>query len=212
MPENVRVLDVGCAAGALTLRTTRGKHNDVIGIEPDPTRADVAKSRGLNVICGLLDQDFISANKPFDVIMFSDVLEHVAAPGPLLALASQALAKDGVILASVPNVAHWTVRLNLLFGRFEYASWGIMDATHLRWFTMKSARRLFEAQGFQVTHMSTSAGTWMLEYRNLPLKLVPGPLQRLVVRTLSRVLPTLFGAQIVIRARRVGQLTSATFH
>lgn len=212
MPEQVRVLDVGCGAGALTLRITQRKHNNVLGIEPDPTRADVARSRGLDVISGFLDESFIAAHEPFNVIMFTDVLEHVAAPSQFLALANKALARDGMIVASVPNVAHWTVRLNLLFGRFEYASIGIMDATHLRWFTLKTARRLFENQGFKVAEISTSAGIWMEEYARFPFKLMPGRVRRLVIRTLNRLLPGLFGCQILIKAQRADDPGSSTLH
>ncbi|HEX7884492.1 MAG TPA: class I SAM-dependent methyltransferase [Phenylobacterium sp.] len=202
MPEHVRVLDVGCGAGALTLRTTRDKNNVVVGVEPDATRADVARSRGLDVVWGALDDRFVEAQKPFDVILFSDVIEHVAAPSQILALATRILARDGSIIASVPNVAHWTVRLRLLFGRFDYTSVGIMDATHLRWFTQRSLRRLFEACGLQVTDVTVAAGTWMPEYARFPFTLLPDRLRKFAVHRLTAMFPTLFGCQIVIRAVR----------
>jgi methionine biosynthesis protein MetW len=202
MPSGVRVLDVGCGTGALTLRATRDKGNEVVAVEPDPTRADVARSRGLKVICGVLDEAFVATEGPFDVIIFSDVIEHVAAPSQLLDLASRALKPSGVIIASVPNVAHWTVRLRLLFGRFDYATVGIMDATHLRWFTRKSLQRLFHACGLKVTDVTMTAGIWMSEYSRFPFNIMPARARKFVVRRLVRAFPTLFGCQMMVRAVR----------
>jgi methionine biosynthesis protein MetW len=202
MPEGVRVLDVGCGTGALTLRATQGKGNDVVAVEPDATRADVARSRGLHVLCGLLDERFVKTQGPFDVIMFSDVIEHVAAPSEILELSARILSKDGCIIASVPNVAHWTVRFRLLFGRFDYTAVGIMDATHLRWFTRKSLLRLFEACDLRVTDIAMTAGIWLPEYAKFPFKLVPVRLRRFMVQRLTAMFPTLFGCQIMVRAVR----------
>ena len=135
MPEGVRVLDVGCATGALTSVVNRGKGNQVLGVEPDASRARAANAHDIEVVCGVLDDELCRSRGPFDVIVLADVLEHVPAPADLLDLAHEALRPAGLILVSVPNVAHWTVRAKLLLGRFDYAPSGIMDATHLRWFT-----------------------------------------------------------------------------
>lgn len=133
MPELVRVLDVGCGTGSVTAVANGGKGNDVLAIEPDADRSAVARERGIEVFCGFLDEEFIARKGPFDVIVFSDVLEHLPSPDAMLKLAISGLRPGGIILASVPNVAHWSVRLNLLFGRFNYTETGLCDATHLRW-------------------------------------------------------------------------------
>jgi SAM-dependent methyltransferase len=86
----------------------------------------------------------------FDVILFADVLEHVADPLPVLQRLLGYLAEDGQIIVSLPNVAAWTVRLGLLAGRFDYRPSGILDDTHLRFFTRESARRLLESAGLEV--------------------------------------------------------------
>ncbi len=96
--------------------------------------------------------------EPFDVVMFADVLEHLADPFSLLCIAKTALAPAGSIVASVPNTAHWSVRSDLFRGRFEYRKWGIMDATHLRWFTSSSLRFLFESAGLSVQAERVTAG------------------------------------------------------
>jgi methionine biosynthesis protein MetW len=118
MPSRVRVLDVGCGTGSVAVIANRERDNTVIGIEPDNQRADVARSRGLAVYTGFLDDAFLAANESFDVVMASDVLEHTASPAELLKLMARAIKPDGIVLVSVPNVAHWSVRLNLLMGRF----------------------------------------------------------------------------------------------
>lgn len=200
LPEGARILDVGCASGAMTVLITRGRSGVVLGVEPDAIRSEVARSRGLNVVTGLMDEAFLSEHGPFDVILFTDVLEHMLSPGDILAIAAKGLAPGGRIIASVPNVAHWTVRLRLLFGRFDYAEMGIMDATHLRWFTRKSFRALFERQGFSVVGFSASAGYWLSEYRRLPFRLLPGRLRRPFVQFLVRTFPGLFGCQHIISA------------
>lgn len=200
IPEGAKVLDVGCATGAHTLKFTVGKQCRVLGVEPDADRATVARSRGLDVVTGFLSRDLLEARGPFDVIIFGDVLEHVSTPASLLELAKSGLAPGGVILASVPNVAHWTVRVNLLFGRFDYKPSGIMDATHLRWFTHKSIRALFEYSGMTVLELSPAAGTWMGVYRARHFRIIPGNQRDRLVRWLARSWPRLFGCQLVVRA------------
>jgi methionine biosynthesis protein MetW len=200
VPEGARVLDVGCATGSHTLKFTHGKKCQVLGIEPDAARAAVARSRGLDVVTGVLDEELLRTRGPFDLIIFGDVLEHVPGPASLLNLAKAGLAPGGIIAASVPNVAHWTVRVLLLFGRFDYKPSGIMDATHLRWFTQKSFRSLFEHAGMKVLEMSPAAGTWMGVYELPPFRFVPKGLRDKMVRWLARGWPRLFGCQMVVRA------------
>jgi methionine biosynthesis protein MetW len=198
--EGARVLDVGCATGSHTLKFTHGKMCQVLGVEPDAARAAVARSRGLDVVTGVLDEELLKARGPFDLIIFGDVLEHVPAPALLLNLAKAGLAPGGIIAASVPNVAHWTVRLLLLFGRFDYKPSGIMDATHLRWFTHKSFRGLFEHSGMKVLEIAPAAGAWMGVYDLRPFRFIPMVLRAKMVRWLAHSWPRLFGCQIVVRA------------
>lgn len=204
MPQQVRVLDIGCGTGGITMVVNAGKRNTVIAIEPDEDRANLARSRGLDVHQRFFDEAFIEEQAPFDVVMLSDVLEHLADPTAMLKLVARALKPGGLMLLSVPNVAHWTVRASLLIGRFEYKSAGIMDATHLRWFTTKSLCRLIEAAGFEVRSVGHSAGAWMGEYRKGPLRFVPQRLMCAIVRRGVSILPNLIGCQHVVSARLAG--------
>ncbi len=183
MPERSRVLDIGCGTGSVALVANRCKGNEVWGIEPDPERAALARGRGLQVHCGVLDRTFTARHGPFDAIILADVVEHVASPGDLLSLAASALRPGGTMFVSVPNVAHWSVRLNLLRGRFDYTETGLLDATHLRWFTEKTIRSLCRNCGLEILSMQHTAG------------------KRLLVRILVRCLPRLFACQFLVQVR-----------
>jgi 2-polyprenyl-3-methyl-5-hydroxy-6-metoxy-1,4-benzoquinol methylase len=200
MPNGVRVLDVGCGTGSVTLVANRGKGNIVMAVEPDAQRAEVARSRGLNVHQGILSPEFIEKFGPFDVCMASDVLEHTAAPSDFIVNLVKATKPGGLILISVPNVAHWSVRLMLLRGRFEYEPCGIMDATHLRWFTASSIRQLFEAHHLTILELRQTAGTDLPVYHRALFRMIPGVIKSRAVRMLSRVFPRLFGVQHVVKA------------
>lgn len=202
MPRHSSVLDVGAGTGSATLAINEGKDNDVVAIEPDRARAAVCAARGIETRCGVLDTDLAATLGKFDVVLFTDVLEHLPAPASALKIAHDLLSEDGVVMASVPNVAHWTVRMNLLRGRFDYQPSGIMDATHLRWFTETSLRRLFEQSSFEVVTVRHSAGAWLPQYRRGPLRFLPMNVLRRVVRAATLLRPSLFACQLIVVARK----------
>ena len=202
MPEDARVLDVGCGTGSVAVIANRDKRNRVFGIEPDAARAAVANSRGIDTKCGYLDREFIAEKGPFDVIVFSDVLEHLQAPEEMLSLAAAGLKPDGIFLVSVPNVAHWSVRLNLLAGRFEYADVGICDATHLRWFTRKSILALFPSPTYEILDVRYTAGVSLSVYHSRYMRLIPFPLRRASIRYSAKAFPTVFACQFVVKVRK----------
>jgi methionine biosynthesis protein MetW len=202
MPEGIRVLDVGCGTGSLTLVVNAGKGNRVMGVEPDPERADKARSRGLDVVTGRLDDAFLAEHGPFDAITFADVIEHLPAPAQVLETAVRGLSPGGLILISVPNVAHWSVRANLLVGRFDYEDVGIMDSTHLRWFTAKSLTAFVERAGLEIISVRQAAGVTLPVYGRSLFRLVPFRLLKPVIRVSARAMPRLFGSQHVLVARK----------
>jgi SAM-dependent methyltransferase len=204
MPDNVRVLDVGCGTGGQTCAINHGKNNDVVAVEPDALRAAAAASLGLNVYHGVFDEQFVAGCGTFDVTILADVLEHVADPARMLALVRGCLRDGGSVFISVPNVAHWTVRFRLLLGRFDYADGGIMDATHLRWYTRESLVALVENAGFNVARIDCSAGLWMAEYNSRPLNLIPQRIRRRAVLLLLRAFPGLMACQYVVQVQAGG--------
>lgn len=201
MKKNKKLLDVGCGTGTITSTLRDALSLDVVGVEPHPERAEQARTEGLNVITDVYDQTFAQRNEKFNYILFADVLEHLVDPAEMLREVKNSLAPDGRVLASIPNVAHWTVRAQLLFGNFNYKPTGIMDATHLRWFTRRSVRRLFEAAGYEVEDIRGAAGGWMGVYRYTPFRFLPQDQKSFVLGQLCRIAPALFSVQHVIKAR-----------
>jgi len=200
IPDGARILDVGCGTGGSTRTMTAGKTDQVVCVEPDPMRAAAARDRGFEVYCDVFDEQFASKHGKFDAIVFGDILEHLSDPAKAVALAHDCLSPDGAILVSVPNVAHWTIRVKLLFGRFDYTTWGLMDATHLRWFTRRTLTSMLERQGFRITDFRVSSGTWMTVYRTPPFRVLPDKAKAGLIGSLASSIPTLFGAQHVVRA------------
>ncbi len=198
-----RVLDVGCGTGSVTEIIKARTSADVIGIEPDSDRQAIAVKRGLSVHCGFLTEEFLQEHGPFQTIVFADVLEHLPSPGKIVMLAKKGLAPGGTIVASVPNVAHLFVRIKLLGGRFDYRDCGIMDATHLRWFTHRTLQTFFSNLGFTVTDHLYTVNTGMAGYGARPFRWLP--YKNDVIRTMVRAFPNLFGCQHVVRAQQITQ-------
>jgi methionine biosynthesis protein MetW len=204
LPQNKRVLDVGCGTGSMSKLLVDLRGVQLVGIEPDLDRVRKAQARGLDVRHGILDDATAKDLGQFDAVVFADVLEHLPDPWTVLNLAQRVLAPDGVVIASVPNIAHWSVRWELLWGRFDYQSCGIMDATHLRWFTERSLRNLFESAGYRVDRLQQTAGTASSVYHEYLLWrwFRPRRWQRPLIHGLTKTFPRLFGYQHVVRAAR----------
>ena len=202
IPSGGRVLDVGCGTGSVSRLIIDARGCTVLGLEPDADRAAAASANGIEIVGAQLTEELIPELGLFDVVLFADVLEHLVDPFGTLRLAQRFLNDGGAVVASLPNVAHWTVRLNLLRGHFDYQSVGIMDATHLRWFTLRSLHRLFRQAGYRIVETKASAGMWMQVYQ-VPLgNGMPRRVLRKVLQGAAQAWPTLFGCQYVIRAER----------
>lgn len=146
---NKRVLDVGCATGYLA-RALRQRGCVVSGFESDPEAAEVARADLDTLVVGDLEETDLAqafAGHTFDVVVFGDVLEHLREPLTTLRQAWPLLAEGGSVVASIPNIAHGSVRLALLQGRFQYQDLGLLDHTHLRFFTRDSVEEMFRLAG-----------------------------------------------------------------
>ena len=150
------VLDVGCGVGlnGAAIKRTGAR---VTGIEIVPRSIERARAVLDEVIAADIGSDAAVKNalgsRRFDLIVFADVLEHTVDPKAVLERFLPYLEDDGVVLVSLPNVAAWPVRFSLLAGRFEYQPSGILDDSHLRFFTRESAAHLCERAGLEVLTM-----------------------------------------------------------
>lgn len=147
------VLEVGCGTGATGKRLLEsGKAKWVTGIELVPEQGEIARSVLNEVYIGDINEmTFDWEPEHFDCFIFGDILEHLADPWGLLRRLRPILAASGIAVASIPNVRHWPVLADLmLHDEWKYCQDGILDITHLRFFTLKSAVRLFVETGYSV--------------------------------------------------------------
>jgi SAM-dependent methyltransferase len=183
VPEGATVLDVGCWAGSVGRFLMEHRRVTIDGVEPDPEMASRARRLYRDVfVCAF--EDFLADGQgAYDRILFLDVLEHLRDPSEVLQRARRLLTADGRALASIPNVAHWSVRKELLLGRWRYEDNGLLDRTHLRFFTLESAEELLIDAGWRISWRSASVG--------------PPPLVTLPDKYLAllRRWPSLFGVQ-----------------
>jgi 2-polyprenyl-3-methyl-5-hydroxy-6-metoxy-1,4-benzoquinol methylase len=148
---NQRVLELGAAAGHLT-RALVDQGCRVTAIECDSDAAGDLKEIADEVIVGDLNDPHVFAQLPerFDVILAGDVLEHLLSPQQVLDRASHLLVPGGRVVVSLPHVAHVDLRLSLLQGRFDYNRFGLLDDTHLRFFTLKTIQEMVHRSGFVI--------------------------------------------------------------
>jgi 2-polyprenyl-3-methyl-5-hydroxy-6-metoxy-1,4-benzoquinol methylase len=154
IPAGSRVLEFGCATGYMSEALKTRLDCRVTGVEQNPQAGDMARAHCDRVIIGdaeTLDLEALFGDHRFDVMLFADVLEHLRQPDSLLRRVSPFLNDKGAVIASIPNIAHGSVRLALLHGEFRYRDKGLLDNTHIRFFTRESVQDLFEATGYVIT-------------------------------------------------------------
>lgn len=150
--KNKTVLEFGCNSG-FTSKFLKKNGCKVTGVEVNTYAAKMAKKYCERVITGdieTINYDEVLGKNLFDIIVFADVLEHLKNPELILVKIKKFLDKKGKLVISLPNIAHGSVRLEILSGDFEYEKFGILDDTHLRHFTKKSILRLLDSSGYFV--------------------------------------------------------------
>ncbi|WP_268624019.1 methyltransferase domain-containing protein [Paenibacillus alvei] len=152
-----RVLEFGCATGYMSRVLVNEKKCSVVGVEIDAEAASIAEKHCEKVIVGDIEQlelDTLLAVEEFDYIIFADVLEHLKHPDLILEKCLKFLKQDGFVLASIPNIAHLSIILNLVKGQFRYQNIGLLDNTHLKFFTKDTVIELFETSGYTASIVS----------------------------------------------------------
>ncbi len=196
-----RILDLGCSDGRLG-ELLRMEGHTVIGV--DAEKLDGVGDR----LDGFIEADLNEGlppevGKDFDVVVGADVFEHLVDPSALMAKLPALLAPRGVVMASVPNIAHWYPRLRVLLGRFDYERRGIFDAGHLRFFTRSSFERMVKGSGMRVRRRSSAGLPVEVAERGGP---APSRLMSIVAggdRLGLALSPTLFSYQLLFELEPV---------
>lgn len=149
------VLDVGCGF-ATTSQYIQTLGNRVVGVESSPDAVKVARARIGDVVEADLRE--FETDRKFDAIIFADVLEHLPWPIGVLQRYTSMLKEGGSVIVSLPNVGLWSVRLGLLLGRFHYDDTGVLDRTHLRFFTRRSAAEMLRAARLRIVRRTYNPG------------------------------------------------------
>lgn len=196
-----RVLDVGPGSGVIGRALKARGLTELFAVEIDPD----ARKYAAGIYKRVEERVEAFGDLRFDVILLLDVLEHMASPEPFLCQISSLVARGGIILVSVPNIAHWTIRLALLFGFFEPMERGLLDRTHLQCLTRRRFRAMLGGcPHTQITQLSASlVPIELLRPERLWRRVSPLclPSVRLAV---ARSLPGLFAYQ------HLGELTKLT--
>jgi SAM-dependent methyltransferase len=194
--RQLTILDVGTADGYLgAMLKKRGHH--AIGVEQDAFRAETASVHYERFHVADIETFEFPYRDQFDVIVFADVLEHLRDPAFVLKRALPCLKANGEIIISLPNVANFVIRISVLFGRFDYRDRGILDRTHLRFFTLSTIRRLVGECHCRILETAATP---------IPLQLLSPIMARPILAPLHelhyfcvRFLKRLLGYQFVVR-------------
>lgn len=196
IPEgNHRVLDVGCGDGA-TLKKLRemGKASEIFGIEINEDIVENLSQDLDKIIIGdveLIEPQF--NNDYFNYIIFADILEHLIDPDKILHQYKKFLKDDGYIIASIPNIKYFSILLRLIiFDEFKYVDDGILDRSHLRFFTKKETKKMFQNENLKIIHIEPNF--WW------PIKIIDDK----IFNVFSKFLPgrSFFTIQYIIKARK----------
>jgi SAM-dependent methyltransferase len=161
LPRGLRVLDVGCGSGVHGAELYRLQGHRVVGVDLSEASIEKAKTRLAEAYVADVTQPErypFRSMQVFDVVLFSDMLEHLPDPLEVLRRHYRLLAPGGRVLISLPNVAIWNVRLALFFGQFEYGDTGTLDRTHLRFFTLHSFQRFLSEADLAVNRHRITPG------------------------------------------------------
>lgn len=200
--DGQRVLDVGCACGDFAVQLGRERKVEVVGLEYDA--GSVALARATEAFEEVLQTDLDAPDVDrawdslgrFDAIVLGDVLEHLRDPERVLGRLVRVLDPEGRVLVSLPNIAHASVKIDLLDDRFEYTERGIMDRTHLRFFTWRSISDLLDSMGLRIEEARTTVSPKRRITESRRFRELPEPVGRAIAED-----PHSFVNQYVVRCR-----------
>ena len=155
IPDDCKsILDVGCGRGFFAASLRQVPNRTIWGIEPDKDCIPIAEKNLDKIIHGCFEPDLRLPEGHFDCIIFNDVLEHLLDPDTALIYAMKLLKNNGIIVASIPNILHFPIMWKLVTrGEWTYTERGILDKTHLRFYTRKSIATMFTQLGYQINRI-----------------------------------------------------------
>jgi methionine biosynthesis protein MetW len=198
VPSGSRVLELGCATGYLGKVLTRERGCSVVGVEVDADAASMCEGYERVVVADLDDPTSLDWDElgSFDVVMASAVLEHLLEPERVLVSSKEKLNSPGTVVVNLPNVAHWTIRSALLGGHWDYTDRGIMDRTHVRFYTVVSAEQMFSSCGLNIEQIGFTFGPRPAILKALSVFLGGRRFRDYICGRY----PSLFGQEMIIRA------------
>jgi 2-polyprenyl-3-methyl-5-hydroxy-6-metoxy-1,4-benzoquinol methylase len=200
-PGAGRVLDCGCGAGD-NARILAARGFRVTGITLSEGEGAAAQAHCERVLVADLESGLPpSVGDGFDAVLMSHVLEHLVDPTAVLRDAARVLTAGGLLAVALPNALFYANRARLLLGRFDYTEGGLMDETHVRFYTFQTAAALLRRSGWELTHAS-GKGTFPLWHVR---KLLPPGVAGALDLAACRWRPGLFGFQLLYLARPIGQ-------
>src|SRR3989338_3513315 len=188
IPRGSYVLDIGCTTGFMGEYLKKKKNCTVVGVEMGHEEAQIAQKKLQKVIKGDIENPdtLKKISGKFDIILASAIVEHLHDPETALKTWRKFLKEDGHIIITIPNIAHWSTRLHVLMGRFNYQEYGILDKTHLHFYTIETFQTLVTNAGYNI--------------ETLLIDPVGGGFPKISL-LLSRFFPGLFAYQMVIKAQ-----------
>lgn len=203
--RNSKILEIGCATGYFGRFLSKEMGCELTGVEIDCNSAEMAKEYYNELIVGdVEDQPVIGNIKgKYDIILCIAVIEHLKSPPETLKELRRFLKDGGYFIITLPNIAHWKIRLDLLFGKFEYREYGILDKTHLRFFTLKTAKKLIENAELKIEHFSIDPDMGMPKINGLIRRIPIIGVE--ILRGFYSLFPGIFGYQFIFKAKRIDE-------
>ena len=162
--EEFSVLEIGCDCGVNLLRLKNEYPNvQLYGVEINAGAAEIASHIAQTQVANIEDKSLDFAGTRFDYIIFGDVLEHLRDPEGTIGYCKSLLKEDGRILACIPNLMHWSVMYQLMNGNFTYTDTGLLDRTHIHFFTFNEIVSMFQRAGYEIDQMTYTGGGQITE-------------------------------------------------
>ncbi len=199
LPAGVRrVLDVGCGAGS-NARLLQAQGIDVTALTLSQEEAQLVAPFCVRTIVTDVENDPLPVSeRPFDLILCSHVLEHLARPSRTLSLLSELLRPDGFVLVAIPNMAAWRPRMRILQGNWSRDDTGFFDRTHLQFWSYRTASGIFTGTPFSMVRLGSEYAVPLWPLR----RMAPG-LSKKLDDKFGMLAPNLFSHQVLMLAQKV---------